>query len=179
MGGIAMGILLKGLGFGKLVLGLLWNVLKGILEFAAAKPFQFLTIILSIALIWAGWYGVSTKQELVRTQKIVDEKVEFIEKQDKSLKDYTEKLETEKKNHVADIKKSNKAVDSLKKAADQAYARAQVAAQEAKKDQSKYDKLGSDYGRTNPSTGKPQDRIKREEATNDSFIKEWKKVGNK
>lgn len=175
--GIALEFLLKGLGFGKMVLGILWDIIKGIFGFAVEKPFQFLTIVLSLALVYAGWYGANTTRELTQTKKIVDEKVQFIEKQGKTITEYTTALDKEKKNHVADIKKSNNAVDSLKKAADQAKARAEAAAQAVKKDQVKFDKLAGDYGRYNPSTGKPQDRIKREEATNDSFIKAWKEAG--
>lgn len=176
MGGIALGILLKGLGFGKLLLGWIWDTIKGIFKFAVEKPFQFLTIVLSIALIFAAWYGLSTKKVLTDTQKIVDEKVLFIKGQDKILKEYVKALDVEKKNHVASITRSNDAVTRMKKTADDALARAKKAGIEAKKDQHKYDTLAQNYGRVNPSTGKPEERIKREEATNDSFIKEWKKV---
>lgn len=176
MGGIALGILLKALGFGKLLLGWAWDAFKGICKFAIEKPFQFLTILLSLVLVWAGWYTIQTKQQLVETQKVVDEKVKYIKGQDIRLKEYVVALKTEKTNHVNDIKKSNTAVDSIKKAADAAYARAQAAGQKALKDKVKYDDLGRDYGRANISTGKPEERIKREEATNDSFIKEWRKA---
>ena len=83
--GIALEFLLKGLGFGKMVLGFLWDIIKGICGFAVEKPFQFLTIVLSLALVYAGWYGANTTRELTQTKKIVDEKVQFIEKQGKTL----------------------------------------------------------------------------------------------
>lgn len=176
MGGIALGILLKGLGFGKLLLGWIWDAIKGIVAFAVAKPFQFLTIVLSIALMIAAWYGINTSNKLVETQRIVDEKVLFIKGQDKILKEYVKALDTEKKNHVASITRSNDAVSKLKRTADDALARAQAAGRAAKKDQQKYDALAQDFGRANPSTGRPEERISREQATNDAFIKEWKKV---
>ena len=176
MGGIALSILLKGLGFGKLLLGWIWDAIKGICSFAIAKPFQFLTIVLSIALIIAAWYGINTNKKLIETQRIVDEKVLFIEGQDKVLKEYVKALDTEKKNHVASIARNNDAVSRLKRTADDALARAQAAGQAARKDQQRYDTLAEDFGRVNPSTGRPEERIAREEATNDAFIKEWKKV---
>lgn len=176
MGAALLGFGLKLLGFGQLVLGFILDIVKAIFQFALAKPFQFLTILLSLTLLWAGWYGYNVKQDLVATQKVVEEKVTFIKGQDKTIKEYVKALDTEKQNHVVDIKRSNDAVASIKRSADAALARAQKAGQEAKREQVKYDKLGSDYGRTNPSSGKPQDRIKREEATNDSFIKAWKEA---
>lgn len=172
---MGLGILLKILGFGKILLGFAWDAIKGIFKFASEKPFQFLTIALAAALLITGWFAYGTSQKLTATQKIVDEKVLFIEGQNKTIKEYVKALDVEKKNHVSDIRRGNDAVASIKKSADAALARAQEAAREALKDKAKFDKLGSDYGRSNPSTGKPQDRIKREEATNDSFIKEWKK----
>lgn len=175
MGAISgYGLLL--LGYGKLLLGYIFDFVKAIFKFATEKPLQFLAIALSLALLWAGWYGYQTKTQLTATQKIVEEKVTFIKGQDIRMKEYVKALDTEKKNHVNDIKRGNNAVADLKKTADAALARAQKAGAEAKKEQVKFDKLGSDYGRSNPSTGKAADRIKREEATNDSFIKEWKKV---
>lgn len=176
MGGIALGILLKGLGFGKILLGWFWDAVKGTFKFAIEKPFQFLTIILSIALIGAAWYGINTKKQLVHTQSIVDEKVLFIKGQDVRLKEYVTALDVEKKNHVNDIKKSNTAVDSIKKTADAALAKAQAAGREALKDKRKFDQLGVDYGRANDSKKSPAERIAREQDTNDSFIKDWKKA---
>jgi len=175
--GVLLGLGLKLLGFGKVLLGFVLEVVKAIFRFALAKPFQFLTIILSLTLLWAGWYSYQTQQELVKTQKIVEQKVTFIKGQDVKIKEYVKALDTEKQNHVSDIKRSNDAVASLKKAGDAALARAQAAGRAAAKDQVKYDQMGQVYGRTNSSTGKPEDRIKREEATNDSFIGEWKKAG--
>lgn len=174
--GVLFGLGLKLLGFGKLILGFILEILKVIFKFALEKPFQFLTIVLSLALLWAGWYSYRTNAELVRTQKVVEEKVTFIKGQNKTIKEYVKALDTEKKNHVASVKRSNDAVASLKRTADQALARAQAAGQHALKDKAQYDQMGVIYGRTNPSTGKAEDRIKREEATNDSFIKEWRKA---
>lgn len=174
MGFMAIG--LKLLGFGKVLLGFVLDMLKGIFKFASEKPFQFLTIALAAALLITGWFAYGTSQKLTATQKIVDEKVLFIKGQDKTIKEYVKALDTEKQNHVTDIKRSNDAVANIKKTADAALARAQAAGQQALRDKAKFDQMGTVYGRTNPSTGKPQDRIKREEATNDSFIKEWKKA---
>lgn len=176
MGGLLLGILFKGLGFGKLILTWVWDIIKGIASFAIAKPFQFLTIALSLALIFAAWYGLSTKKELVATQAIVEEKVLFIQGQDKILKEYVTALKVEKQNHVASITRSNEAVAKLKKVADEALAKAQAAGRAAKKDQQRYQELAEEFGRSNPSTGLPEDRIAREEQTNDAFINEWKKV---
>lgn len=173
---IIISILLKGLGLGKVLLGWIWDTVKGICKFAVAKPFQFLTIVLSMALIWAGWYGVNTNQELTDTRKIVDEKVLFIKGQDKTIKEYVQALDTEKKNHVASIEKSNSAVASLKRAADKALADAQAAARKAAQDKVKFDKLATDYGRANDSSKPAAERIKREELTNDEFIKDWRKA---
>lgn len=164
------------LAYCKLLLSRFQAAIKAVIKFALEKPLQFLAILLSLALLWAGWYGYQTKTQLTATQKIVEEKVTFIKGQDIRMKEYVKALDTEKKNHVNDIKRGNDAVAGLKRTADAALARAQRAGEEARKDQVKFDKLGSDYGRSNPSTGKAADRIKREEATNDSFIKEWKKV---
>jgi len=174
--GFLLGIGSSILGFGKLLFGWILNILLAIFKFALAKPFQFMTILLALTLLWVGWYCVQTKQELVESQKIVEEKVTFIKGQDQVLKQYVAALNVEKTNHVNDIKRGNDAVASVKRTADAALARAQAAGREAKKDQVKFDQLGADYGRVNPSTGKPEVRIKREEATNDSFITEWKKV---
>lgn len=174
--GVIAGIGLKLLSFGKLLLEFILEILKSIFKFALAKPFQFLTIVLSLTLLWAGWYTIQTRAELIQTRHIVDEKVTFIKGQDKVIKEYVTALDTEKKNHVASIKRSNQAVENLKKTADAALARAQAAGIKAAAEKTKYDRLGESYGRTNPSTGKPADRIKREEATNDSFIEEWKKA---
>lgn len=176
MVGIALGILLKGLGFGKMLLGWLWDVVKGVCKFAVDKPFQFLVIILSVALVWAGWYAYGTKTELAETKKIVDEKVLFIKGQDKVLKEYVTALSTEKKNHVTDIKRGNEAVNSLKKTADAALAKAQAAGREALKEKAQFDKMGVDYGRANNSKAPAAERIVREQETNDSFIKDWKKA---
>jgi Skp family chaperone for outer membrane proteins len=174
--GIALSILLKGLGFGKMLLGFAWDVIKGIFKFAVAKPFQFLTIVLSLALIYAGWYAYGTNQELVETRKIVEEKILFIKGQDKILKEYVQALDTEKKNHQTSIKRSNEAVADLKKAADRALANAQAAGRRAEKDKAKFEQLGRDYGRANDHTKPAQERIDREQATNDEFIKDWRKA---
>lgn len=174
--GAILGFGLNLLGYGKLLLGFFLDIVKAIFKFALEKPLQFLAILLSLALLWAGWYAYQTKTALTATQKIVEEKVTYIKGQDIRMKEYVKALDTEKKNHVNDIKRGNEAVASVKKSADAALARAQKAGVEAKKEQVKFDKLASDYGRSNPSSGKAADRIKREEATNDSFIKEWKKV---
>lgn len=176
MGGIVLGILLKGLGFGKMLLGWVWDAIKGIFKFAVERPFQFLTIAFAAALFVGGWYAINTTHKLSETQQIVDEKVKFIKQQDIRLNEYVVALDTEKQNHVKDIKKSNSAVDSIKKAADAALARAKAAGAQALKDKVKYDNLATSYGRANKSTGKPEDRIKREEATQDSFIKDWRKA---
>jgi hypothetical protein len=176
MVGIALSILLKGLDFGKVLLGWIWDIVKGIFKFAFEKPFQFLTIVLSLALLIAGWYGISTTRELSESQKIVEEKVTFIKGQDIKIKEYVKALDVEKKNHVASIDRSNKAVSNLKKAADEALARANAAGRQAIKDKAQFDQLGRDYGRANNSKAAPAERIKREEATNDSFITEWKKA---
>jgi hypothetical protein len=174
MGAAALG--LKLLGFGKTLLGWLLGLLKGILDFAFKKPFQFLTIALALALLWCGWYGVSTKRELVETQKVVEEKTKYIKGQQVTITQYVKALDVEKKNHIRDIRKSNDAVDGLRKAADKALAKAQAAGREALKDKRKFDQLGDDYGRANPSTGTAEQRILREQATNDSFIKDWRKA---
>ena len=176
MGGIALGILLKCLGFGKMLMGWFWDAVKGICRFATNKPFQFLVIVLSMALCYAGWYAASQHKQLDDTRKIVDEKVLFIKGQDKILKEYIQDLNIEKKNHVSDIRKSNDAVAGIKHAADAALARAQAAGRQALKDKVKFDNLATVYGRSNVSTGTADERIKREQATNDSFIKEWKKA---
>lgn len=172
--GFALGILLKGLDFGKMLLGWIWDTLKGIFKFAVEKPFQFLTIILSLALIYAAWYGINTKRELIDTNKVVDEKVEFIKGQDIKIKEYVKALDVEKKNHVTSIKRSNDAVADMKRAADNALARANAAGQKALKDKAQFDQMGVDYGRVNDSRATPEQRIKREQETNDSFIKAWR-----
>lgn len=174
--GLILGLGSSLLGYGKVLLSWLLDMIKVIFQFALNKPFQFLTIVLAAMLLWAGWYAVDTKQQLVETQKIVEDKVTYIKGQDKVLKEYVKSLEIEKTNHVRDITRSNSAVANIKKTADAALARAQAAGQAARKDQAKFDKMGADYGRSNVSTGKPEERIKREEATNDSFIKEWRKI---
>jgi hypothetical protein len=176
MGSIILGILLKGLGFTKLIFEWIWQTISGIIKFAIAKPLQFLVIILSMALVWSGWYAYGTKRDLAATQAVVEEKVSFIKGQDIRLKEYVKALDVEKKNHVESIQKTNQAVASLKKTADAALARAQAAGRAAKKDQAKYDQLGKDYGRVNTSSGTAEQRIQREQETNDSFIEEWKKV---
>jgi len=176
MGATLLGLGLKLLGFGQTILSLIWDAIKGICKFAVKKPFQFFTIAFALGLMWAGWYGFQTKQELVKTQQVVQEKVEFIKGQDKTIKEYVGALDTEKKNHVSDIKKSNEAIDNLKKVADEALARAQAAGVKAQKAKAKYDQMAQDYGRANPSTGDPADRIKREEQTNDAFFKNWRKA---
>lgn len=172
----ALGIGLKLLGFGKVILGFLGDAIASIFKFALEKPFQFLTISLSIALVCAGWYGFQTKQELTETQTVVKEKVQFIEKQGVTIKEYVKALDTEKKNHVNDIKKSNIAVESLKKAADEALARAQAAGREIEKDKVKYQALATKYSQANSSAGTADDRIKREEQTTDSFLNDWRKA---
>jgi tRNA (Thr-GGU) A37 N-methylase len=174
--GLALSFLLKGFGFGKMLLGWVWDFIKGVASFAMAKPFQFLTIVLSLALIGAAWYGFNTKKELVETQQIVEEKVLFIKGQDRVLKEYVTALKVEKQNHVASINRSNEAVARLKRVADNALARAQAAGVAAKKDQQRYNELAEQFGRINPSSGAPEERIEREERTNDEFIGEWKKA---
>lgn len=174
--GVSLGIALKLLGFGKVLLGWFWDAVKGIFKFAVEKPFQFLTIALAFALLITGWYAYGTNQKLVATQKVVDEKVKFIKGQDKTIKEYVKALDVEKKNHVTDINRSNNAVASIKRTADQALARAQAAGQKALRDKTTFDQMAQDYGRANDSHKTPAERIKREQETNDSFIKDWRKA---
>lgn len=173
---LALSFLLKGFGFGKMLLGWVWDIIKGIASFAMAKPFQFLTIALSLALIGAAWYGFNTKKQLVETQQIVEEKVLFIKGQDRVLKQYVTALKVEKQNHVASVNRSNEAVARLKRVADDALAKAKAAGQAAKRDQQRYNDLAEQFGRANSSQGTPEERIEREEQTNDAFIGEWKKA---
>lgn len=166
--------LLGALGFGKAILEAIFAFLKGIAEFAGKYPFQFLTIVFALGLLGTGWWGFNQKQALIATQKIVEEKVAFIAGQDKIITQYVTALKVEKQNHVTDIKKQNDSILSIKAAADKLQQQAQAAAAQHKKDMDAYKALATRYAGSNPSTGTPEDRIVREQKTNDQFFKDWK-----
>jgi Skp family chaperone for outer membrane proteins len=174
--GFVLGLGLKALGFGKMLLGWIWDTICGIFKFAVEKPFQFLTIVLALGLVIAGCFAFNTKKELVATQGIVNEKVTFIKSQDKILKEYVKALEVEKTNHVKDIKKSNVAVSNIKQAADRALANAKAEGIKAGAKKQQYLDLANKYSTPNSSQVSDAQRIKNEEETNRAFIKDWRKA---
>lgn len=170
-----MGFLLGALGFGKAILEAIFAFLKGIAEFAGKYPFQFLTIVFALGLMGTGWWGFNQKQALIATQKIVEEKVAFITGQNKVITQYVTALKVEKANHVADIKKQNDSILSIKQAADKLQQKAQAAAAQHAKDKAKYDDLATKYDKANTVIkDNPQLRIDNEEKTNNQFFKDWK-----
>lgn len=171
-----LGLLFKLLGWGKMLLGLIRDIIKGIIKFAIEKPFQFLTVALFIALLFTIWWANGIHKDLVETRKIIETKTKFIKEQNIVLKQYVKTLEVEKKNHVADIQASNKAVANLKKTADDALARTQAEAKKVAVKQAQYRDLAVKYATSNPSDGTAEVRIKREEQTTDQFIDDWKKA---
>jgi len=176
MVGIALSILLKGLGFGKLLLDGLWKAIQGLFKFAVEKPFQFLTLTLSLGLALLGWYAVATNKELEEVRLVVVTKDKVIREQGETLTKYVKALDVEKKSHVKTIETNNKAVASIKKMADSALAKAKKEAAKVEAVRQDYLTIAARYKNANPSTGSADDRIKREEATNNEFFKEWSKV---
>jgi len=174
--GFLLGILLKGLDFGKMLLGWIWDLLKGIAAFAMAKPWQFATIVLALLLALALWSRAGIQGELETANLTIKDKTAFIEEQDKSLKLYVKALDTEKKNHSASIARSNDAVADLKKTADRALANAQEAKRKAKAEQKRFEEIAEIFGLSNVTTGTAEERIDREQKTNDDFIEAWRKA---
>ncbi len=174
--GILLSILLKTLGFGKLVMTWIWDAIKGIAKFAWNCPFQFLTLLLSIGLGFLGWYAVATYNILEETRVIVKEKEVFIKQQDAALKQYVKALDTEKTQHRKTIATNNRAIADLKRIADQALASARREAAKVEAKRLEYLALAAKYRAANPSTGTADERIDREQKTTDEFIKDWRKV---
>jgi hypothetical protein len=174
--GLFLGIALKALGFGKLLLTLLFEFIKGIVKFAVKYPFQFLTLFLSAVLVFLGWYAVATHNELEQVRIVVKNKETFIKEQGETLKVYVKALEKEKVLHHKTIETNNKAVANLKKVADKAQANARKEAAKVEAKRQEYLTLAAKYKAANPSTGTPQERINREEETTDQFIKDWRKA---
>jgi hypothetical protein len=173
---LLIGILLKGLGFGKILLGWAWEAIKGIVSFAVEKPFQFLTVALSAALVIAGWYGLNKNEELEKTKTIVNEKVEFIKGQDKILTEYKETVKVQKETLIKTVTSHNNEVSRMKKTADAALARAKAAGLQAERKAQTYKSLAEKYKTAGDSDLPDNVRIIREQDTTDNFIADWRKA---
>lgn len=173
---MGLGFLLKLLGLGKTLLNWLWDAVKAIVAFAFKKPFVFFTIVLSLALAGTLWYAYGLQQDLTAAQTTIAAKDKFISEQDKSLRSYVKALDTERETLRKTIETNNKAVADLKRVADQALANAQKEAAKAEAKRQEYIALATKYRNANPSTGTAEERIQREQKTNDDFFADWRRA---
>lgn len=174
--GIVLGILLKGLGFGKSILGWAWDAIKGIFKFAVEKPLQFLTIALSVALVFAGWYGFSKNEELVQTKIIIQQKTEFIKGQTKILTEYQQTVKIQKQTLIKTVNSHNSEVARIKKTADAALARAKAAGIAAERKAQRYQDMANKYKIIGDSSLPDKERIELEQKMTDEFIEDWRKA---
>lgn len=145
-------------------------------EFAYKKPLQLITLVLGGFLIIAGWWGISTTQELVKTQQIVKERSVYITQQTKTITKYRTILKVEKEKCTSSIQHTNQMVAQMKKFSDKAIALAQAKAKEAEKKKAVYQQLATKYSKSNTSNAKPEVRIEQEEKTTDDFIQDLKET---
>lgn len=160
----------------KLVLGGLgWikDIVAGLIGWAIKNPFPAATIVLAAVCIW-GYHSYSVKLDAanhtITTQKtyIADQKV-ILDQYVVGYKSVTKQLKDT-------VDQNNKAVADLKKAADDQAAKAKAAGEKAKESESKYQDLATKYLIVNPSTGTAEERIQREEETNDNFFRDFKRI---
>lgn len=164
-----LGIGLKLLGWGKTLMDWLLALAKAIFDFIMKYPWQAAVIGLTALLVFVMWRadGISNELETTKTEKVAVEK---------KLKSYVVALDNEKKAHKNTIADHNRAVRSIKEAADATKKRAEAEAARRLKEVKKFERLARDFGSANPSTGTAEERILREEKTNGEFIKEFRRA---
>lgn len=184
MGGLSIGM--KLLGIGKAILGFFLGVIKGIFEFCQKHPLLALALFVDVLLLYGCWWGYKQHNiseargaQIVQLEKDLKEKDNLIELLYKRIKEYAGALKNAQDGRVADIEQHNKAVNDLKKVADQQLAAAQKRAEETKKQRDAYFKLAEKYRRTLAQGGNltPAERIQREEQINREFIRDMQGVG--
>jgi septal ring factor EnvC (AmiA/AmiB activator) len=171
---MGIGILLNILGFGKTIMNWIWDAIKGICAWIVANPVKALIVAIALALAASMWHSHNLSNDLDAANKTIESKNTFIKEQGDKLNKYVKALDAEKTSHQDTIHNNNKAVDSLKKMADEALAEAQKAGRRALTEKKRYDEMAGQFGQANPTSGTPAERIEREENTNDAFIKSWR-----
>lgn len=164
-----MGIFLSIFGFGKMIFQFVLDIVKQIFAFMLAKPWIAATIALSLALGYCSYTGNETHKKLVATELVVVQQKTLVKKFQLAYND-------EHKLLVTTIKTHNNEVLELKKIGDEALARAKEEAAKNAVVIRKYQTLSVKYSIANSSEGTAEERIAREEKTNDQFFQEFKEI---
>lgn len=159
--------------FGLRLLGILstireWaaKIISGVFLFAKNHPWQFAVVML---------IGLSTIMYMRAenfANKLVRAEARIVEAQNR-LDLFEAALEFEKDSHRKTIQSHNQEVENLRIAGEQARARAQAEAALRRGEILRYEDLARRFGQANASTGTAEERIAREEATNEEFIQEF------
>lgn len=178
-----MGILLKLLGIGRAIVNWVLGLVKAVFDFAAKRPLLAFFIVLDLLLIAGCWWGFGRHRDAQAAQVQVTaleaqivEKDSLIEQLYQRLQDYALALDKSHSDHTATIRENNDAVQGLKRAADKQLARAQEEALKSKAQRDRYFALAERYRGALVQGGTPEERIAREEAINQQFIRDFREV---
>lgn len=169
-----MSILLTILGFIKSGFAMLLGFLKAIMDWARANPITALIVSLAIVCAGLGYWGNNQREARIAAEASLKEQKELNQKLNASLKQYVKALDDEKKLHVQTIKNHNAAVQKLKDEADKAASNAAKEANRIRAERDKYLDVAAKYSNPNNSSGTAEERIAREQRTNDQFFKDFK-----
>lgn len=174
---------LKLLGIGKTIFGFILAVIKWIADFAQKHPLLFIAICIDLVLLYGCYWGYKQHNlaedrqvkitELKREIKDKDSTIELLYKR---VKEYAKALQDSQNGRVRDIQEHNKAVENLRRVADEQIRKAQEEAARTRAQRDAYMKLSEKYRNPGPNCGTPEQRIACEQKINREFIQDIQKV---